>query len=515
MIPYNIDRDSDTPLYIQIRDAIVGSIESGDILPGDKLPPVTTLSKEIGVTQATVRRALKDLSSAGHTKCHVGRGTFITDPSVPEQQYRPDEGDDLQGHEPAQGGLKNPVEFAARRLRAGVSKALYDIMALTNKPGIIKLTNGVPNPALVEKSFFEEVMHQTLSQEQQAFLLCRSSLGFPELREEVARRFNQQGTFITPDQVLITNGALQALTLIAMESSEVSKGIVCETPCFQGVTDTFTTMGHWVETVQRDEEGPIIEHLDAAYSKQSPGMFYLCPYSHNPSGKDLSEKRYFEIVEWAKKTGCTVIADEIFKDLHYGASAQPSLLNELGTEQTIVVSSLSKTLATGVRIGWIISSRERIQRLTKYKKIMDHSAPPLLQSVALTAFKSGHYDNHVEKMKSLYRERMDTMIHSLETLMPKGVNWSKPDGGFSLILELPKGYSSVALLLSAIEKGVAFVPCPLFDIDQRFVNSLRLSCAWVDKHQIKEGVELLASAIDEYISTPSGDSGLSGLGNFQ
>jgi DNA-binding transcriptional MocR family regulator len=99
--------------------------------------------------------------------------------------------------------------------------------------------------------------------------------------------------------------------------------------------------------------------------------------------------------------------------------------------------------------------------------------------------------------------------------MPTGVTWTRPQGGFSIFVELPRGYSSVALLLSAIDKGVSFLPGPIFDIDQRNVNALRLSVAWTNRNQLKEGVELLASATEEFIRQPPGDSGLSGLGHYQ
>jgi GntR family transcriptional regulator len=170
---------------------------------------------------------------------------------------------------------------------------------------------------------------------------------------------------------------------------------------------------------------------------------------------------------------------------------------------------------TGLRLGWLISSAERVREIAHLKRLMDHSTPAFIQGMALTILQSGKFDSHTEQMKTIYRERMEILLQSLKKLMPSGVTWSNPVGGFSIFVELPKGYSSVALLLSAIDRGVSFLPGPLFDIDHRFVHALRLSTAWTDKHQIKEGVELLASAIEELISMPPGESGLSGLGNFQ
>jgi DNA-binding transcriptional MocR family regulator len=135
--------------------------------------------------------------------------------------------------------------------------------------------------------------------------------------------------------------------------------------------------------------------------------------------------------------------------------------------------------------------------------------------LGLTLLTSGSYDAHNRQMSAVYKERMDALTTALHKRMPEGVTWTRPEGGFSILVELPRGYSSVALLLSAIDKGVSFLPGPLFDIDQRYVNALRLSVAWADRHQIKEGIELLASAIEDFIGQPPGDSGLSGLGNFQ
>ncbi len=515
---YTIERESDTPLYIQIRDRIIEAVQSQNLSFGDKLPAVSLLAKEVGVTQATIRRALQDLSNAGYIKCHVGRGTFIcdpesTDPADDESKVN-DKTTEITLQPAEESGTSKPIEYATRRLRSGVRKALFDIMPLAHKPGTIQLTRGIPDGELLPPNFIEEINEETLADGSKHYIQATEELGLYELREEIAMRFNENGTTITPDQVLITNGSLQAITLAAQASLEKKPAVICETPCFQGVTDTFTAMGHWVDTVRRDDEGPLIDKL-YAHSGKKPHLLYLCPYVHNPMGTDLSAARYQDVVKWAQNTGSVVIADELFKDLRYDSEAQPSLLKELGDEQTIVVSSLSKSVMTGLRLGWIISSPERIRELARLKRIMDHSTPAFIQGMGLTIFRSGKFDEHTAAMRKIYQERMATLLKALEKNMPKGVSWSTPIGGFSILVELPRGYSSVALLLSAIDRGVSFLPGPLFDIDQRYVHALRLSTAWSDKHQLKEGVELLGSCIEEFVSQPPGDSGLSGLGNFQ
>ncbi len=515
---YSIDRESDIPLYIQIRDSITAAIQEGRLTPGDRLPPVSVLAKEIGVTQATIRRALQDLSDAGHATCHVGRGTFIRDSAISEPPAVPGSTSPrskfLSNGNEHRAPITNPLEFAAKRLRSGVRKALVDIMPLTNKPGIIQLTKGIPDGSLLPDNFLTAATTETLAGGAERFIEATDELGLYELREEIAMRFNEDGAEITPDQVLITNGAMQAITLVAQAALENRPAIMCETPCFQGIPDTFSALGHWVETVPRDSLGPLTERLYHHQSNRQQ-LLYICPYLHNPTGCDLSPERHMELAQWAQKTGSVIIADELFKELRFDDRPSPSLFNTLGGEQTIVVSSLSKSIMTGLRLGWLISSPERVRELAQHKRLMDHSTPTLIQGIALTIFRSGRFDAHTKAMKKIYQERMETMLNSLQKLMPKGVSWSEPAGGFSLLVELPQGYSSVALLLSSIEKGVSFLPGPLFDIDHRYVHAFRLSTAWADRHEIKEGIELLASAIEELIRHPAGDSGLSGLGNFQ
>ncbi len=511
-----IDRESDTPLYIQIRQSVISAIEAEKLVPGDRLPPVALLAKDLGVTQATVRRALHDLSEKGYVESHVGRGTFVRtgepqpldDGAVSEharEQFAPFDASTGKA-------ALRPIEFAAKRLRAGVRQALVDIMPLARKPGMIQLTQGVPDGSLLPESFLEDITRQTLAPGSVPFIEATPETGMEELRSAIADRYSESGMDVAPDQVLITNGSLQAISLVAQAALEHRPGIICETPCFQGIADTFSALGHWVETVPRTTGGPTVEHL---YNHAGKHILYLCPYAHNPTGTHLSAATSDALSTWAKKTDSVIIADELFKDLHFTGTAPPSLFKTLGDERTIVVSSLSKTVMTGLRLGWLISSRQRVRELAQHKRLTDHSAPALIQGLALTLFTSGIYDQHTQRMRAIYKERMDTLLGALSQLMPKDVHWSKPTGGFSLMLELPPGYSSVALLLAAIDKGVSFLPGPLFDIDHRYVHALRLSTAWSDKHQIREGIELLASAVEEILRHPPGDAGLSGLGAYQ
>jgi len=508
-----VDKSRDIPLYIQIRDAIQELIKSGQLQPGDKLPPVTALARDIGVTQATIRRALQDLTDAGQAKCHVGRGTFI-------QEIHESEGsasitaDKTVSLPPQPQSANHSYEFAARKLRMGMSKALDDIMSLAVKPGLIHFTRGIPDPSLLPDGLLPELTETTLARDGNDLLVAGDPLGRFDLRQEIARRSSTAHMTITPDQVLITNGSIQAISLLGQANLESRRKVLCETPCFKGIIESFAASGHWVDTVMRDQDGPLLP-LPLRPNGQPPFLLYLCPYAHNPMGTNIETNRFAQLVDWCRKTGSLIVADEIFRDLCFSPPATPSLLEVLGPEQCVVVSSLSKTVTTGFRIGWIISSARRIHHLAQLKRVMDQSTPPITQGMALSLLRSETFDEHINHIRATYLHRRDLMLQVLTREMPENIRWTTPDGGFSLLLELPAGYSSVALFLTAIDRGISFLPGPLFDIDQRFINYCRLSYAWINDEQIKEGVELLADAVTNLLKKPAGDSGLTGLGNYQ
>ncbi|MCM2284509.1 MAG: PLP-dependent aminotransferase family protein [Desulfobacula sp.] len=515
MIKIEINKKSDQPLYAQIRDSIEQAILNKTLNPGDKLPSVACFAKDVGVTQATIRRALEDLSKQGFTTCHVGRGTFIEDFEAKKQ---------MNGNASIISFKENfnvfrnsqsrpELKFAARRLRRGISDGLKELMTLAQQGNLISFGKGIPDPGLHEPGFFEAMVKDALTENHEKYITSLDCQGLIELREEIASHYAGKGVHITPDQILITNGSQQAATLVALDAAERKLPVICEAPCFQGITETVAVHGNWVDTIPRDEFGPVPEYLE--HFTGQPFLLYVCPEFHNPMGTDMAPDRHEALVQWARKNKAVILSDEIFQDLRLEGTPPKSFYNSLGEEQTIIMSSVSKTLMSGLRVGWMISSVSRIREFTKLKRLMDHSCPPLMQGMVAKLFHSGKYNEHLLRIRSIYFERRNLMLECLKQLMPEGVTWTTPKGGFSLWVTLPEGYSSIALLLSAIDKGINFLPGPLFDIDQRFVKHFRLSFAWSDLEKIVEGIEILADTVKEILRHPPGDSGLSGLGNFQ
>lgn len=511
MINIKIKRESGKPLYIQIRNSIEKAIKSGALKPGDQLPPVTSLARDIGVTHSTVRRAFEDLSGQGLIGSHVGRGTFILDThkkSLKEENsfYGSTTYPDSRG--------SKEFTLAARRLRMGIAKSLEALMDLAKRPGLIHFTSGIPDPEIMEEEQLARLTKDALKAGQSIYQLYGgSSLGMQALREEVAKRYRTEGLDISADNILITNGSQQAASILAQAALENKQRIICETPCWMGIPNAFGALGHWVESVHRDKDGPIMHRLNR-FNDGTPSLLYICPEFQHPMGTDLLPERQAQLIKWAREQNAEILADEIFHDLRFEGPLRKSIMVEAGKNNCVVIGSLSKSFMVGLRIGWLITAEERVRSLYAFKRAMDLGSPPLMQGIALSLLKSGEYDAHLEKARKHYRIRRDATIESLEKFMPDGVTWTIPKGGFHMWIELPQGYSSIALFLHSIERGVAIFPGPMQDVDHRFINAFRLSYGTVTSEQIQKGIDLLAGAVKELMKGAPTDPGLSGLGDF-
>jgi DNA-binding transcriptional MocR family regulator len=511
MIDIKINRESGQPLYMQIRNAIETAIKKGTLKPGDQLPPVTKLARDIGVTHSTVRRAFEDLSGQGIIGSHVGRGTFILDTN--KQEPKKEYSSNFINTYPDSRSTKE-FNLAARRLRMGITKSLEALMDLAKRPGLINFTGGMPDPGIMEEGQLARLAKEALKAGQSIYQVYgESPLGMKALREELAKRYRSEGVEISADNILITNGSQQAASILAQAALENKQRIICETPCYIGMPNAFGALGHWVESVPRDREGPVFNRLKR-FNDGIPSILYICPEFHHPMGTDLHPERQTQLIKWAREQNVDILADEIFHDLRFEGPLRKSIMVEAGKKNCIVIGSLSKSFMVGLRIGWLITEEERVRSLYGFKRAMDLGSPPLMQGIALSLLKSGEYDTHLVKAREHYRIRRDAVIESLEKCMPDGVAWTIPKGGFHMWVELPQGYSSIALFLHAIERGVAIFPGPMQDVDHRFINAFRLSYGSVLPEQIRKGIDLLAGAVKELMKGATSDPGLSGLGDF-
>lgn len=519
------DKTSRTPLYIQIREDIRRDIVAGKMRAGDRLQPVTALAAERGVTPATIRRALLDLAGEGLVSSHVGRGTFVTGgpaAAAPEgTQVPPRNTDHAYTRQdtglPAKTSPGSGREFslAGRRVRTSVARSLAGLMNLAQRPGVIAFTRGIVDPDTVENGVLARLAQKALAGGDEPFREPGDPRGLLSLRKAIVRLYSEQGIEVSPGQILVTNGSQQAIALLAQQAAERGATVMCETPCYAGVTNAFSAFGLQIETIPRGDRGPDLSRLPAP-ANPTDTLLYLCPVLHNPMGTDISAELRDAAAQWARRNGATIVSDEVFRDLHFGEEEAPaSFLKDPGPDRAVIIGSLSKSFISGLRVGWLVTSDERVRELTDIKKAMGLGCPPLMQGIAREFLEDREgLAAHRERVTAHYRTLRDAALAALGRHMPEGVTWTRPRGGFQLWVTLPEDYSSVELYLRSIDRGAAFIPGPLQDVQNRFMNSFRLCYGSLTVEEIETGIGRLGAATREYLSESPRETGMSGLGDF-
>ena len=491
MVKIQIDKSSKHPLYVQVRDRIRQAVAAGTLKPGDRLPPVAAFAKQTGVTQATIRRALEDLTGQGLVHSHVGRGTFVADTDSPVRQKKTD-----RCPPSSAGNARQPV-IAGRRFRRGISKSLCSLVSAATSPGGLDFSKGVVDPNLIAPKVWKKMVALAMEKDHRQYLGYGDLNGSPALREELSKRYRQQGICVDADQIMITLGSQQGAAIAAQDAAENDRHVWVETPGFQGMSDTFAVQGCRMNTIFAGQGLP--ETPDPLCPSR---LLCVCSEFASPTGETMDNTRRRDIALWAENNNGYLFSDQVFEMLGFDEDRPDHFTALMDKSRLIIASSFSKSLISGLRIGWIISSPDRIAEFARLKQLMSNASPSLMEGIALAFLTSGTYDAHLEQVKAIYKKRRDAMLAQLDRWMPEQVSWTRPNGGFFTWVTLPKEYSSIALMLSLMNKGVSFMPGPTFDMDRRFMNCFRLSWAWAGEAEIEQGIKILADAVQKLLGRP-------------
>ena len=487
-----------SPLYKQIEDSIRSAITRGELKPEDRLPSVADIARDLKINKLTAHKVFQRLEKAGLLRSEVGRGTFVasaaTNNGTPTVEETP----------------KPELARSIRRLREGYARALRELMAVERRPGTINLSGGLPTSEMIPDGLLERLTKEVLKKNPGRLYELGSPSGLNESRDVLAERLGRRGIVAGPDEILITNGSQQAISLVAAWSREDGRSVISETPTHPGGPGSFMLFGHAVQCVAWENGAPNLDQL-RAISAGRPSLFYICPDFHNPTGLTASVAVRREIADWASRNDAIVLVDEIFREMRFEGEDLPSLYSMLPAGRRIMVGSISKSFMPGLRAGYLVSDRVTINELLPYKRYMDLGGPTLTQAIAGAFMKSG-YDAYLERMRAYHKQRLDAALVALKKFMPEGVSWTRPQGGFQLWVTMPQGISSVQLFLNGIEQGVSIVPGPAHDIAGGYLNSFRLGYGQASPKDIQTGIQRLAGIIEKLIARGPDARSASGLG---
>jgi 2-aminoadipate transaminase len=391
----------------------------------------------------------------------------------------------------------------AQRTHRMKSSAIRELLKLTEMPDIISFAGGLPAPDVFPVKEFEEACQRVLREKGAVALQYGATEGYLPLRELIARHTNRFGIQVTPENILITSGSQQALDLLGKVFINEGDRIVVEAPTYLGALQAWNIYGADYVTVPSDENGMIVEDLEAAL-RAGPKFIYALPNFHNPLGVTIPLERRLRLVELADRYGVPIIEDDPYGELRFEGSHIPPIVvldeklhvqNGHYTGNVIYLSTFSKTLAPGIRLAWVIAPPEVIQKLVTAKQGADLHTSSFNQMVAYEVAKNGFLEKHIEHIIEVYRERRNVMLDSLEEHMPEGVKWTHPQGGLFLWLTLPEHMSSVDIFRDAVEQRVAFVPGESFYALDGGHNTMRLNFSNATPEMINEGIARLARVV--------------------
>ena len=463
------------PVYRQIADHIRSEIESGELPPSSRLPPIRTLASDIGVNRDTVALAYEELASAGLLESVVGRGTFVREPGV--------------------GAAAVPVEVA-------LARNVENLLAIENaRPrfgegtDVIPLHSLVPDPAFYPVDAFRRCLNRVLSRGGAELLQYGAPQGHAGLREVIAERFEAVGCRLGADEIVLCHGASQGISLALRLFAQPGDSVAVELPTYHNLLSTLVALGLRATPVPLGPDGPDLEQLERSLSRPDVKAFYTIPTFHNPMGITTSTSARRQLLDVAGSCGVPVIEDGFEMDLRCAGREVPPLaaLDQRGL--VVHLSSFSKSLFPGVRVGSISAQGRALEGLLALKHSTDLSDAMPLQAALEEFVRSGEYDRHLGRIRRMLRSRTDAILTALEKEMPDGTTWTEPEGGYQVWLELGFDVDTRDLLADAAREGVLFAPGSQFLTDRGPSRGLRLTLAQADEDEIRRGVAILGKVV--------------------
>lgn len=388
----------------------------------------------------------------------------------------------------------------ANRMSGMPVSAIREILKVTETPEIISFAGGLPAPELFPVAAIAQAHADVFAGEGPAALQYSTTEGWRPLREWIARRMQKRGTAANADRVLITAGSQQGIDLVAKVFIERGDAVVVENPCYLAALQAFGGYEASFISIDSDDEGMRIDQVENALKHSNPKLIYIVSEFANPKGTTLSDERRQKLIDLSARYRVPILEDNPYSELRY-TGVEPLPLAALDTEGLVVhISTFSKTLSPGMRLGWLTASEEIFQMAVVAKQAADLHTSTIEQHAAARLLETFDFDGHVGHLRKVYGERCQAMLSAMERHFPAQAKWTRPEGGLFLWVELPEQLNAEELFEDAVAERVAFVPGTSFFACERKLNFMRLNFSNQKPEMIEEGIRRIASVINRRLS---------------
>lgn len=480
-----LDRQSATPIYQQIGSYLRQGILSGSLAPETRLPAIRPLAQALGVNRITVEAAYAELEADGLIYTRVGSGTYILPPgslALPPQEAM---------------SASWPLwqqELGAQNRPAGLLPD--ELLKAAGHPHPLAFSGGIGDAHLYPARDFRKVLQAVLRQDGTEALNYGELNGYAPLRGTIAHVLASQGIQVLPENVLITAGSQQALALVSQILLKPGDVILVESPTYSTALELFRALHLKIVGIPMDENGMQVDQLEKLLQLHHPRLIYTIPNFHNPTGTCLSGQRRRQLLILADRYNVPILEDDFVGDLRYEGRAQPALKALDPGGRVIYISTFSKMLMPGLRVGFLAADGPLYDSLVSFKRVSDLATSNLIQHALEAYVTVGRYQAHLRRSCQLYHKRRDAMLLAINRYLPAGVQVTTPQGGLFLWLCLPDGLSAEELLPLACEQGVNFMPGHYFFPDGVGGEAcLRLNFVVQPPEEIEEGIKRLGQAL--------------------
>jgi 2-aminoadipate transaminase len=408
--------------------------------------------------------------------------------------------------------LERYAGLFAERTKVMRSSAMRDLMAITVRPEVISLAGGLPDTSTFPPRSFAAQMTRIAQSSTAEALQYGPTEGFEETKDCILEVMAAEGMLPDPEDVIVTTGGQQAIDLVCKTLVDPGDVVICEAPTYPGAVPVFCSYQADVIQIECDEDGMKVEQLEPLLAElrregRKPKFIYSVPTFQNPAGVTMSLPRRQRLVELARLHELLVVEDNPYGLLRYGGETLAPLYQLDGGDFVIYISTFSKILSPGIRIGWTVAPPPVMDKIVLGKQAADLCTSTLTQYFVREYFAEARWRQYIEELVEIYRSRRDTMLAALEEHFPAEASWTEPQGGLFIWATLPDYIDTGDLLAKALRADVAFVPGSGAYVDGRGGSSMRLNFSGVNESEIREGIRRIGKVIADQVDLYSALTG--------
>lgn len=459
--------------YEEVANLITGLVDSGTLSPGSRAPSLREISRQQRISLSTALQAYRLLEDRGVLEARPQSGHYVTARAhshlaAPSTSNPP--------------GKATPIAISATLLRLHHNSA---------DPRLVPLGAAIPNPKLLAAARLDRFLARAARTKGTLYNTYTVPKGELPLRQEIARRAMRSGATLSPEDIVITSGCMEAIMLALSTLTRPGDTVAIESPTYFGLLHALEVLGLKVFELPTDAtDGIDLSTLQKVLERRSVQACLFASSFNNPLGCTMPMENKLKALSLLAKYRVPLIEDDINGDVYFGPERPlPFMALDRNANTIIYCSSFSKTIAPGYRIGWMATKTQaHIQSAIERKLASTLSGPPLLQAAFAEFLATGGYDNHLRRVRRVFADTIGRMSRAVERSFPTGTKVSRPAGGFVLWLELRKSMQTAPLFEAALDQGICFVPGDLFSASGRYGHCLRLSCGHGWNERIEKGV---------------------------